>query len=325
MAELTHYRCPNCGASITNTENCEYCGSLLVRFVKRGIDLSKTSYMSNDQVFPGLVQNLKTHLHMQRAYPNEVVKTHIFREKGKQVNTGSFALCVIKLNGTWHNKQPIFPGRQSEIGLCIVPDTSTYVDDLNNREYNNQMDMRLERFQQLDCFSLFTPHQCYMTDGYGNKRKERMFAINFGQDAEGAARLISEILVKVYQVPLNERIEIFTNHGRAIEDAYIRAKEERGEDMSNYRRSDGCYVATAVYGSYDCPEVWTLRRFRDYTLDETFAGRAFIKTYYAISPTLVRWFGKTKWFKAIWKPVLDKMVSRLQQKGVQSTPYKDKY
>src|SRR5699024_12626084 len=23
--------------------------------------------------------------------------------------------------------------------------------------------------------------------------------------------------------------------------------------------SGGCYVATAVYGSYDCPEVWTLR------------------------------------------------------------------
>ena len=25
--------------------------------------------------------------------------------------------------------------------------------------------------------------------------------------------------------------------------------------------SGGCYVATAVYGSYDCPQVWTLRRF----------------------------------------------------------------
>lgn len=59
----------------------------------------------------------------------------------------------------------------------------------------------------------------------------------------------------------------------------------------------GCYVATAVYGSYDCPQVWTLRRFRDYTLAETWYGRAFIRTYYAISPTLVKWFGKTDWFK----------------------------
>lgn len=27
--------------------------------------------------------------------------------------------------------------------------------------------------------------------------------------------------------------------------------------------NDGCYIATSVYGSYDCPEVWNLRCFRD--------------------------------------------------------------
>lgn len=85
-----------------------------------------------------------------------------------------------------------------------------------------------------------------------------------------------------------------------------------------------CYVATAVYGSYDCPEVWTLRRFRDYTLAETWYGRAFIRTYYAISPTLVKWFGKSNWFKAICLSPLDKLVSHLQAKGVKNTPYKDK-
>lgn len=86
----------------------------------------------------------------------------------------------------------------------------------------------------------------------------------------------------------------------------------------------GCYVATAVYGSYDCPEVWTLRRFRDYTLAETWHGRAFIRTYYAISPTLVKWFGHTEWFKAIWKPTLDKMVEKLNTNGVENTPYNDR-
>lgn len=37
----------------------------------------------------------------------------------------------------------------------------------------------------------------------------------------------------------------------------------------------GCYIATFVYGSYDCSQVWTLRRFRDNTLDETWYGRFF--------------------------------------------------
>ena len=88
--------------------------------------------------------------------------------------------------------------------------------------------------------------------------------------------------------------------------------------------SGGCYVATAVYGSYDCPQVWTLRRFRDNTLAETWYGRAFIHTYYAISPTLVKWFGHTDWFKKMWKGKLDRMVEKLQSEGVESTPYEDR-
>lgn len=85
-----------------------------------------------------------------------------------------------------------------------------------------------------------------------------------------------------------------------------------------------CYVATAVYGSYDCPEVWTLRRFRDYDLAETWYGRAFIHTYYAISPTLVKWFGHTDWFKNMWKGKLDHMVRDLRAKGYEDTPYDDR-
>lgn len=86
----------------------------------------------------------------------------------------------------------------------------------------------------------------------------------------------------------------------------------------------GCYVATAVYGSYDCPQVWTLRRFRDYTLATTWYGRVFIRTYYTISPTLVKWFGHTDWFKSMWRGKLDRMVSKLNDSGVEDTPYEDK-
>ena len=92
----------------------------------------------------------------------------------------------------------------------------------------------------------------------------------------------------------------------------------------NEGNSKGCYVATAVYGSYDCPEVWTLRRYRDDTLSETWYGRAFIHIYYAISPTIVKWFGTMAWFRNLWKPKLDKMVSRLNAEGVKDTPYQDK-
>ena len=85
----------------------------------------------------------------------------------------------------------------------------------------------------------------------------------------------------------------------------------------------GCYIATAVYGSYDCPEVWTLRRYRDNTLSSSWCGRLFVRLYYAVSPTLVRWFGSTNWFKQLWKYPLDRMVKKLNAQGVLNTPYND--
>ena len=91
------------------------------------------------------------------------------------------------------------------------------------------------------------------------------------------------------------------------------------------QKSQGCYVATAVYGSYDCPEVWTLRRFRDYTLDKTWYGRLFIKVYYAISPIFVKHFGSSTMFKSQGKKFFDRLVYKLNCKGYDCTPYKDKY
>jgi len=86
----------------------------------------------------------------------------------------------------------------------------------------------------------------------------------------------------------------------------------------------GCYVATCVYGSYDCPEVWTLRRYRDDELASTWYGRAFIHTYYTVSPTIVKLLGNRRWFKNFWKKKLDIMVDRLHSKGFDNTPYEDK-
>ena len=89
-------------------------------------------------------------------------------------------------------------------------------------------------------------------------------------------------------------------------------------------QSAGCFVATAVYGSYNCPQVWTLRRYRDFNLARTWYGRTFIRIYYFISPVLVKWFGQTTWFKKIWKSILDRLIHNLQNKGYESTPYNDR-
>ena len=92
----------------------------------------------------------------------------------------------------------------------------------------------------------------------------------------------------------------------------------------SYVTPGGCYVATAVYGSYDCPEVWTLRRFRDDVLAQTWYGRLFIRLYYAVSPTAVKLFGDCQWFQNFFRNRLDEMVSGLQADGFESTPYEDR-
>lgn len=96
----------------------------------------------------------------------------------------------------------------------------------------------------------------------------------------------------------------------------MQAKEKESQEK-------GCYIATCVYGSYDCPQVWTLRRFRDCSLLSNTTGKLFVKMYYAVSPHLVRRLGKTYFFKKFWKVIIDYIVKHLQRNGYASTPYND--
>lgn len=157
-------------------------------------------------------------------------------------------------------------------------------------------------------------------------------------------KLISGIKIIDVMLPIiNGLIDVFSELDIAIEqlkkdksdltglrttlsnlNSQIETAKRAASQRTTYRSSSGCYVATCVYGSYDCPEVWTLRRYRDYKLSKTWYGRVFIKVYYTISPTLVKWFGKTTWFKKMWKGTLDRMVKRLGDQGFENTPYNDK-
>lgn len=165
------------------------------------------------------------------------------------------------------------------------------------------------------------------------------------EDKEKSIRMISDALIKMFSVNFIRQTQqvagagslawqnnLFQNTNNAFitELQQIRSKHndvyisELISKHQNTRAKGNCYVATAVYGSYDCPQVWTLRRYRDFTLSKTWYGRTFIRTYYAISPTLVKLFGKTNWFKQLWKGKLDALVNKLQSEGVEDSPYSDR-
>lgn len=224
-------------------------------------------------------------------------------------------------------------------------------------KYYNMVEQNAPNNMEAVFFSAFGKAMLSLTDSDYYKRQQKFTVLNKSisvindyyevtdENKEAVLTKISDAIIKMFSVTyvyntqagaavggnqwqkniLNGTKDAFITELKQIaekhDDAYI---QELITKMNGLQTAGGCYVATAVYGSYDCPQVWTLRRFRDYTLAETWYGRAFIRTYYAISPTLVKWFGHTEWFKKMWKGKLDRMVANLNAEGVEDTPYEDK-
>jgi TPR repeat protein len=120
-------------------------------------------------------------------------------------------------------------------------------------------------------------------------------------------------------VPLKNEEKAIYWYTKAAEQGNKKAKETLAETS----KKGGCFVATCVYGSYDCPQVWTLRRYRDSRLSMSWLGRRFIRVYYAVSPKIVGLFGDKKWFNGLCKPIIDSIVRKLQNSGVGDSPYSD--
>lgn len=76
--------------------------------------------------------------------------------------------------------------------------------------------------------------------------------------------------------------------------------------------SGGCYLTSACIESKrlpdDCYELTTLRSFRDTWLSSTEEGKAIIKEYYTIAPSIVSAINKKDNNKVIYDRIYDEMV-----------------
>ncbi len=79
--------------------------------------------------------------------------------------------------------------------------------------------------------------------------------------------------------------------------------------------NSGCYVATMVYGSYEAPEVWVLRNFRDRFLARFYFGRKFISWYYKNSPAFVEQYKNAAGVNRSIRVVLNILVRFLAWAG----------
>lgn len=91
--------------------------------------------------------------------------------------------------------------------------------------------------------------------------------------------------------------------------------------ISNYsnsqkNKSEGCYIATMAYGSYDHPKVMILRHYRDRILLKSMLGRISVRIYYWISPKLVRCLRKHTHINDIIRKCLNRVVEIISKKLV---------
>lgn len=83
-------------------------------------------------------------------------------------------------------------------------------------------------------------------------------------------------------------------------------------NSSTQKESEGCYIATMVYGDYDHSQVLVLRKFRDDKLLTNIPGRIFVKLYYWTSPKLVKILQNHKLINIVIRKILDGFIYMIE-------------
>ncbi|MBD3343202.1 MAG: hypothetical protein GF353_29165 [Candidatus Lokiarchaeota archaeon] len=116
-----------------------------------------------------------------------------------------------------------------------------------------------------------------------------------------------EIELESYDKSAPEAQEAFRSWGNDI--ALLRKMHNLMKDNKSLselmppqpKKSGGCFIATAIYGSYYSPEVQLLRQFRDIHLEANSIGKKIVQFYYLISPTIANYIIRKPSIKKIFK------------------------
>jgi hypothetical protein len=167
-------QCPNCGASATNLQNCEFCGSLFVRYDDNNLD-SGQLFDNNSKfvgfMFPGLEHELCKNLSQQTD------STFIVTDVSYK---GNIILQIVQTTGL-DNLLGETP--KSFPGIAVhVP-------------FASDKEVEYERFIGIEESKLFI-------SSYDSQLRCHDFAIDFGNDSVGATYLSTLYLMK--QEGLNE-------------------------------------------------------------------------------------------------------------------------
>ena len=103
-------------------------------------------------------------------------------------------------------------------------------------------------------------------------------------------------------------------YGQYGESPYGEADEYDDDDDYKYRsnkpnKSDGCFIATAAWGSPLAEEVTILKIYRDKFLLATTHGKLFVRTYYKYSPPIADIVRDNNLLKSLVRQLLKPIIS----------------
>ncbi len=129
-----------------------------------------------------------------------------------------------------------------------------------------------------------------------------------------------------YQAPAasSEEAEFQPNFSINEVSIYNSLQEAYSPPLSAENQHADDYIASCVYSSYDCPEVRTLRRYRDTVLASTWYGKFAVKAYYFLTPLFVICLKNASWLNQFFLKKLNEKVKRLNESGIENTEYEDK-
>lgn len=179
--QVTTIVCPNCGANATNRHNCEYCGSMLVRFTDKSITCDESKYGKTAITIPGLDVALKNNLVLQSTgAETEIAVTQI-------TNAAGGVLQIVPSKDAFFGFEPINKSFEpfGDKGLILRLPFAVRSTDMEAAEDARNS---LALFKKMDCYELFTPVESVNATNY---------MIDFGEDYESASRMITSILKEI--------------------------------------------------------------------------------------------------------------------------------
>ena len=126
-----------------------------------------------------------------------------------------------------------------------------------------------------------------------------------------------------YIMMSNKTTKVYLNGAEFADEAPTApSSHDKGLNQGSYssrksspNKKDGCFIATACYGSTEVYQIHLLQRYRDEHLRDTTLGRLFISIYYWLSPSIANYIKNSEMLKkTVRKCLIEPTVNLIKKR-----------